>query len=95
MEIADRKIPGHADRVSFSEEGLLSPPAVHHMVPGCLIAATEAFAVVCPGAFGNMRMTILITIVDVGSAMVVAVLAGALDAVVISLPLDVAEFLWG
>ena len=64
------------------------------MIPGCVIAATEAFAVVCPGALGNVRMAILITIVDVGSAMVVVVFAGTLDAVVISLLLDLAKFLW-
>jgi hypothetical protein len=64
------------------------------MVPGCLVSATETFAVVSPGAFGNMRMTILVTIVDVWSAMVVVVFTGPLDSVVVSPLLNLAEFLW-
>ena len=93
--MADRKIPGCVGRVFFNERGWLSPPAVHHVVPGCLVAATEAFAVVCPGAFGNVRMAVLVAIVDVGSAMVVVVFTGTLDAVVISPLLDLAKFLRG
>jgi hypothetical protein len=65
------------------------------MVPGCLVAATVTFAVVCPGTFGDMRMTILIAVVDVGSAMVVVILPRAFDAVVVSLPLDIAKLLRG
>ena len=38
-------------------------------------------------------MAILIAIVDVGPAMVVVVFASTLDAIVISLPLDIAKFL--
>ena len=95
LETADRKMPGLSDRASFNEESLLSPrAAVHQVFHCCFIAATEAFAVVCPGASGNVRMAVLVTITDVGSAMVVVVPASALDAVVESLPLDVAKFLW-
>jgi hypothetical protein len=88
-------MPGLSDRASFNEESLLSPrAAVHQVFHGCFIAATEAFAVVCAGASGNVRMAVLITIADVGSAMVVVVPSRALDSVVESLPLDVAKFLW-
>ena len=92
--MATEKYPATRTGYFSTNTSLLSPPTVHHVVPRCLVAATEAFAVVCPGAFGNMRMTILITIVDVGSAVVVVVLAGTFDTVVISLPLNVAKFLW-
>ena len=64
------------------------------MIHGRFVAATEAFAVVCLGAVGNMGMAVLIAIVDVGPAMVVVVLAGAFDTVVVSLPLDIAKLLW-
>src|SRR3981081_3146654 len=40
-----------------------------------------------------MRMAVLITIIDVGSAMVVVVFTGTLDTVVVSLLLDLAKFL--
>src|SRR5881394_165382 len=70
----------------------LSPRVVNQMIPGCVVAATEAFAVVCAGAFGNMRVAILITIVDIRPAVVVIVFTGTLDAIVISLPLNVAKF---
>src|SRR3979490_1580984 len=63
------------------------------MVPGCLISTTEDFAEVCPCAFGNVRMTVFITIVDVGTAMVVVVLTSTFDSIVISLPFDIAKFL--
>ena len=39
-------------------------------------------------------MPVLIAIVDVGSAMVVVVLAGAFDTVMVSLPLDITKLLW-
>src|ERR1700722_9273938 len=67
---------------------------VHHVVPGLLVALTEAVAIVCLQAGRNMRMTILIAIVDVGAAVFIVVLAGTFDAVVISLPLHFAELRW-
>src|SRR5258708_39743174 len=68
---------------------------VRQVVPGCGVGASEACEGVCAGAFGNMRVAILITIVDIGPSVVVIVFTGTLDAIVISLPLDVAEFLRG
>src|SRR5580700_7675300 len=48
---------------------------VHHMVPGCLVAATKAFAVIRLKTWRDMRMTVLIAIVNVGTTMVVVVFA--------------------
>jgi hypothetical protein len=58
------------------------------------IAATKALSIVSLGAWRSVRMTVLIAIVDVWPAVVVVILASALDTIVISLTLDFAELLW-
>jgi hypothetical protein len=69
--------------------------ALHHVVHRYLVAAAEALAIVGLGAVGNMRMTILIPVVNVRSAVIVVVLAGTFDAIVKSLTLDVSKLLRG
>jgi hypothetical protein len=56
-----------------------------------LVAAAEAFAVVlAQGAF-DVRVAVLVAVIHVGTAMVVIVLAGTLDAVVEAAPGSVLE----
>ncbi len=69
--------------------------ALHHVVHRYLVAAAEAFAIVGLGAVRNMRMTIFIPVINVRSAVIVVVLAGTFNAIVKSLTLNVAKFLWG
>src|ERR1700759_964508 len=57
------------------------------------IAATEAFTIVVPCARRDVRMTVLITVVYVGPAVIVEVFTCSLDAVVVALALNVAELL--
>jgi hypothetical protein len=49
------------------------------VVHGYLVATTEAFAIVGTGTLWNVRTTILIAVIDVRSAVIVLVLAGAFD----------------
>ena len=64
------------------------------MVHGYFVAAAEALAIVGAGTPWNVRMAILIAIIDVRSTVIVVVLAGAFDSIVKALTLYVAKLLW-
>ena len=63
------------------------------MIHRYFVAATETVTVVGLGTVWNMRMTKLIAVVDIWSAVIVVVLACAFNAVVKTLALDVAKLL--
>jgi hypothetical protein len=63
------------------------------MVHGGFVAATETLAIVSAGTSRNVRMTIFIAVIDVRSAVVVVILAGAFDSIVKALALYVAKLL--
>jgi hypothetical protein len=60
---------------------------------GYVITAAETIAVILAGARRNVGMSELFAIIDVWPAVVVEVASCAFDAIVESLPLDVAELL--
>ena len=62
------------------------------VLPGYVIAAAEAFAVVFARACGDVRMTELVAVVHIGRTMIVEVFARTLDAIVKALPLNLAKF---
>jgi len=63
------------------------------MIHRYLIASAKTFAVVVAGAGRNVRVTILIAVVNVSSPVVIKVLASAFDPIVKSLPLYIFELL--
>ena len=69
--------------------------AIHHVIHRYFIATAKTFAIVGLGAVGYMRMTILVAVADVRPAVIVVVLSGALNSIVKTLPLDIAELLRG
>ena len=65
----------------------------HQMVHGRVIAATETFSIVIPGAFRNVGVAEFFPALDIGSAVMIEVLAGPFNAIVKTLPLDFAELM--
>ena len=70
-----------------------SVSTVHHVIHCYFVATAKTIAVISLGAVWNMRMTILIAIIDVRSAMIVVILACAFDTIMKTLALDVAKLL--
>ncbi len=59
---------------------------------GDVIAAAESIPVVATEGALYMRVTELVTVVDVGAAVIIEVLAGTFDAIMKALTLDLLEF---
>jgi hypothetical protein len=61
------------------------------MVCGRLVSPAKTFTVIVSGAWRNVRVTVFGPALNVGSAMVIEILARAVNAVVEPLTLNVAE----
>ncbi len=66
---------------------------IHHVAHRRLVTAAEAFAIVGAHAALDARMAELIAILDVRLAMVVEIFASAFNAIMETLPLNIAELL--
>ena len=63
------------------------------MIHRYLIASTKTFAVVVAGTGRDVRVTILVAVVNVSSPVVIEVLASTFNPIVKSLPLNIFELL--
>ncbi len=64
------------------------------VLDGLLIAALEAFPVICTRALRNVWVPIFFAIVHIRPAMVIEVFAGTFNTIVKALALNLAELLW-
>ncbi len=67
----------------------------HEVINSGLLAAAEGVAIVLADGTGDFGVLVLIAVVDVGAAMILKVLAGAFDAVGVTLPGCVLVLGWG
>jgi hypothetical protein len=67
--------------------------ATHQVIHSSLIASPKTFPIVVTCARRDVRMTILIAIIDVGSTVIVVVFASAFDPIMESLPLYIPKLL--
>jgi len=67
---------------------------VHEMVHCFFIAPTKTFAIIFTRTRLNIWVPVFLAVIHVRSAVIVKILAGALDSIVITLPLDLTKFLW-
>jgi hypothetical protein len=65
----------------------------HQMMHGRIIAATETFPIVIPGAFRNVGVAEFFPALDIGSAVMIEVFAGSFNSIVKALALDFAELM--
>ena len=67
---------------------------IHQMIHSLFVTPTITFAIIFPRALRYVGVPIFLAIIHVGSAMIVKILARALDSIVITLPLDLTKLLW-
>lgn len=94
------KMPGGSSAGHFRSGGVLFLVVIviaiaHHMVDGDMVPAAEAVTVGLTLIRRKVRMTVLVSVVHIGTTVIIEVFAGAFDTILESLPAELIEFIWG
>ena len=66
----------------------------HHVINGYLVTTAETFAVCFALFVRKVRMAILLPVFNVGTTVIIEVLASCFDAFLETLPAEFVEFIW-